>query len=512
MDKLVCDKCPLILHKKSTLCNIERVYEEKLADIMNFKDKIDNEISFYSEKRKYLKKTKSDGYENIDKTKQEIVKREQLLCELATTQTQAMTIDLEDELKKKLGTITKLKEKAQKRRQKIGKSIMQIDTVLQSNKATTLFYALREIGGKSYSPVKINTTDLVKAFRNYCFKCLSKLNVLKLFGITREIKSMETSSIFNLGILRIYTKNHKIITKCVHSEKDDTLWICNDGESVVRKTKLNDNKIKTIGELRGVCVSGMTVTIDGELLVSQWNDSKIMCISHDTCRTLIELPFGDIVGIHASRHNDIFIGMVVELEIQPLNAISDSTECFILIFGFDGTYKRSYEFNEENIDLEILPTNITTNVNGDICVIDFRMGYTRRIVILTKDGQVKSIYSGHKELNSRSPFYPTDVATDLNGYIFVADMHSHAIHILSIQGDFLAYKLTSKFDILNPCSLHFDTKGRLIIAGQCKHFEYENIIYSEKDEDKNLKTTSAICIVNIDRSLACEDSDSRVEQ
>ena len=92
----------------------------------------------------------------------------------------------------------------------------------------------------------------------------------------------------------------------------------------------------------------MTVTIDGELLVSQWNDSKIMCKSHDTCRTLIELPFGDIVGIHASRHNDIFIGMVVELGIQPLNAISDSTECFILVFGFDGTYKRSCKFNEEN--------------------------------------------------------------------------------------------------------------------------------------------------------------------
>lgn len=209
LDKLVCDKCPLTLHKQSTLCNIERVCEEKLADIMNFKDKIDNEISFYSEKRKYLKKTKSDGYENIDKTKQEIVKREELLCDLVTTQTQTMTIDLDDELKQKLGTITKLKEKTQNRRQKIGKSIMKIDTLLQSNKVTTLFYALREIGGKSYSPVKINTNDLVKAFRNYCFKCLSKLNVLKLFGITREIKSMETSNIFNLGILRIYTKNHK---------------------------------------------------------------------------------------------------------------------------------------------------------------------------------------------------------------------------------------------------------------------------------------------------------------
>jgi hypothetical protein len=63
---------------------------------------------------------------------------------------------------------TKLKEKTQNRRQKIGKSIMKIDTILQSNKVTTLFYALREIGGKSYSPVKINTNDLVKAFRNYC--------------------------------------------------------------------------------------------------------------------------------------------------------------------------------------------------------------------------------------------------------------------------------------------------------------------------------------------------------
>jgi archaellum component FlaC len=78
------------------------VCEEKLADIMNFKDKIDNEISFYSEKRKYLKKTKSDGYENIDKTKQEIVKREELLCDLVTTQTQTMTIDLD-------GSIPKLK-------------------------------------------------------------------------------------------------------------------------------------------------------------------------------------------------------------------------------------------------------------------------------------------------------------------------------------------------------------------------------------------------------------------
>lgn len=46
---------------------------------MNVKDKIDNEISFYSEKRKYLEKTKSDGCENIDKAKHEIVKREQLL-------------------------------------------------------------------------------------------------------------------------------------------------------------------------------------------------------------------------------------------------------------------------------------------------------------------------------------------------------------------------------------------------------------------------------------------------
>lgn len=134
-----------------------------------------------------------------------------------------MTIYLDDELKQKLGTIANLKGKIQKRRQEIGKSITKIDTVLQSNKVRNLFDVLRDIGGKRYSPVKINTNDLVKAFRNYCFKSLSKLNILKLFCITREIKAMETSSVFNLCILRIYTKNHQIITKCGHSEKDDTL-------------------------------------------------------------------------------------------------------------------------------------------------------------------------------------------------------------------------------------------------------------------------------------------------
>jgi hypothetical protein len=194
----------------------------------------------------------------IDKTKQEIVKREELLCDLVTTQTQTMTIDLDDELKQKLGTITKLKEKTQNRRQKIGKSIMKIDTLLQS-----------------YLWFLVYIRSIPK---------------LKMLDVSMDLISL-----------------------------------------------VMPNNLSTFN-----------------LLVSQWNDSKIMCKSHDTCRTLIELPFGDIVGIHASRHNDIFIGMVVELGIQR-------------IYGFNLTIFCQNHYSPGITRSKIYDTNIAIHIRCNIC-------------------------------------------------------------------------------------------------------------------------------------------------
>jgi hypothetical protein len=75
-----------------------------------------------------------------------------------------------------------------------------------------------------------------------------------------------------------------------------------------------------------------------------------------------------------------------------------------------------------------------------LVVVDSTSGYTGRVVVVGREGGLRWTYTGHSKINVTTQFKPYDVVTTTAGHIIVCDGSTHALHVLSEQGDILTYK------------------------------------------------------------------------
>ena len=73
-------------------------------------------------------------------------------------------------------------------------------------------------------------------------------------------------------------------------------------------------------------------------------------------------------------------------------------------------------------------------------------------------------YTGHSKINVTTQFNPIDVATTTAGHIIVSDYDTHALHVLSEQGDILTCKVMKDMGIKYPFSLDIDRRGQLWVG------------------------------------------------
>ena len=67
-------------------------------------------------------------------------------------------------------------------------------------------------------------------------------------------------------------------------------------------------------------------------------------------------------------------------------------------------------------------------------------------------------YTGHSKINATTQFYPRDVVTTTAEHIIVSDYNTHALHVLSGQGDILTCKVMEDNGIEYPWTLNLDMK------------------------------------------------------
>lgn len=189
-------------------------------------------------------------------------------------------------------------------------------------------------------------------------------------------------------------------------------------------------------------------------------------------------------SIHAANDNDIIVGFTNTqrnstgfLELRDINYASKvrRVECDC------GSDKKLFT----------LPKKITTDINGDIFVID-QLAYSKRVVSIGKWGQSKWTYSGHQSLNRVSSaeeeevqvledakrnfnfrfrehedkegdFFPNDIVTTSSGLVLVSEKTTNAIHVLSKDGQFICNCLSDGV-IIAPVSICFNKKGQLMIG------------------------------------------------
>jgi hypothetical protein len=130
----------------------------------------------------------------------------------------------------------------------------------------------------------------------------------------------------------------------------------------------------------------------------------------------------------------------------------------------DGKQQHTYQYDSNKHRLFTRPLSITTNNNKDIVVVDDTSRDTGRVVVVGREGGLRWTYTGHSKINVTTQLNPRDVVTTTAGHIIVCDQRSHALHVLSEQGDILTCKVMEDTGIKYPLSLDIDMRGQLWVG------------------------------------------------
>lgn len=267
-----------------------------------------------------------------------------------------------------------------------------------------------------------------------------------------------------LTIIETYTSDVNDIDK-IKTLKNGTNILSSLGEESLKTFVLKESNCITTTLLENVCVTDMTFTGNGTLLYTLSGNNEIKLLTNFTLDSQPE-TFMSISplfprGIHAAK-TTILIGFRDTGFVSSF--IMDTNRRGIMVFDYNCKHVRTIEFDAVNHRLFSNPDEMTTNINGDICVIDRTGRYGGgRVVVLTEMGTLKWIYHGDFRFSYKHNFVPFGLVTTKEGFILVADNNSNEIHMLSIDGHLLTF-LNNKHGILLPFCLNIDNEGMIRIG------------------------------------------------
>ena len=224
---------------------------------------------------------------------------------------------------------------------------------------------------------------------------------------------------------------------------------------------IND-KIKFIKE-NSAKIYDMSLTNSNDILISMGDSSavKLLGKSEDITPFVSVAPLQP-TGIHVINNNDIILGV---MEKGYKYKLTDQSCRKIIVFGENKKVRQVYQYNKRKQRLFTVPYRIT-DVNSDIVVIDRTSYDDGRVVVLGKEGDVKWIYQGHPQINTKdNPFDPRDIVATSVGNVIVADCNNDAMHVISgEEGQLLTYKVMSGQGVIGPLALDIDTWGQLVVG------------------------------------------------
>lgn len=230
--------------------------------------------------------------------------------------------------------------------------------------------------------------------------------------------------------------------------------------------KMNKNiKSNLLDEINGF--NALDMVINGEELwfVSK-HDSNLKRMFQDNYKqrnitNIIDFEEFEPTSIHLDTKNNLFW---VGLKESGPEEFGQSQVGKLTAFDFD-TWKPQIEFERSTNGKRLftVPKKLHS-INNQIVVIDKTCQKMGRVVSLDYQGHRKWQYCevhGHGLLK---PFYPTSLAITADDKIVLTDIANNCIHILNYSGQFIAFKLTTDFDLKHPNSLDIDEHGSLWIG------------------------------------------------
>jgi hypothetical protein len=257
-------------------------------------------------------------------------------------------------------------------------------------------------------------------------------DIPNLFGSLQKMKIPQV----HFEVVNSYTTDLSGIDNII-TVHDKSTWVNDYNKQVIRQINIDNDNITTTTQI-SCKIYDMTLTSNNDILLSVYNSSDLKLLTKSgKIKPFLSVSPLTPKGIHVTSDN-IIVGVREFGDPFPL---TDKSTRALLIFGMDGKQQHIYQYDSNKHRLFTLPHRITTNNNKDIVVVDRTSVVTGRVVVVGWEGSLRWTYTGHSKINVTTQFNPTNVVTTTAGHIIVCDCRTHALHVLSEQGDILTCKV-----------------------------------------------------------------------
>ncbi|CAC5393390.1 unnamed protein product [Mytilus coruscus] len=482
-DKSLCSSCLIRPYQYEEL---RKVYEEKCFLLKDLKSKIDECYPFFEEKAADFRKRDDNEIKKHNEVKEKIFHRKNEVKDAVTKEALALVEVMEGIWDTENNPVKTERERLCQVEQDLKARKIILDEVMQTQEPALVFSTAENISRDIpvewvwevkppelyyIEPVDVNMENVLGSIINK-----PKIVLIKTF----EVNFPEISGLVSL--------NDDICVMYNESSRRFKYFTISDLKFVTTKNDIVDESRNN----RHSYVKILDITnYNEEVLLSDDTFQMRYLRNNGTFENISLSCTKDkliFYGIHAANDNEIIVGFTnSERNSSGFLELSD--------IKYANKIRRVECDSSSDKKLFTCPKKITTDINGDIFVID-QLTYSQRVVSIGKWGQSKWTYSGHQSLNPVSAaaeekeadeeeeeeeeeeedeydeededekegdFFPGDIVTTSSGLVLVAEETTNAIHVISKDGQFICNCLSDSV-IIAPTSLCFNKKGQLMIG------------------------------------------------
>ena len=457
-DHLVCADCILSKHNKHNFEPIDKILSEKLDELKGAEARYSKDFTLCRAKVNEFQISEAKCESLCDESITTIKKREKQLIDRITKHSEKLQNEIELERKTVKNTFCDLKRQTDQAEQTIVLHQGEIMAALKCIQGSTIFTTATK--SKKMMP-DLNFNQIPSEIKCYIPGKETVNDIPNLFGSLQKLKIPQVESDIDFEVVNSYTTDLSGIANIITVD-DKSTWVKDCNKEVIRQINIDNDNITTTKQI-SCLIYDMTLTSKNVLLLSVFNSSDIKLLT----KSGKIKPFFSVSpllpqGIHVTSDNNIIVG-VTETDDNPYTPTDKSTRA-LLIFGMDGKQQHTYQYDSNTYRLFTVPRRITTNYNKDIVVVDKTSIDTGRVLVVGREGGLRWTYTGYSEINVTTQFLPSDVVTTTAGHIIVCDVNTHALHVLSEQGDILTCKVMRDTGIKYPLSLDIDMRGQLWVG------------------------------------------------
>lgn len=244
------------------------------------------------------------------------------------------------------------------------------------------------------------------------------------------------------------------------------------GESEVWMASLSNTKqIQLIGVNGSIEKPGEFDFVIRDLAISRNGDIFLSCfdtrcIKHLRLNGTLETFFNASPlhpqGIHMSR-SGVLLACLVDSPSTDGRQIRPYSKRQLVKITKSGKVMKRLAFS---IDIRLFtsPVKVAETVEEEICVIDKTAKDRGRVIVFTRNEQIKFIYTGPIGLKMDYMFCPTDITCDIYGHVIVSDANNNAIHMIDKHGQVLRVHQVGRDWIDVPHSVVVDNKGLMMVG------------------------------------------------